>query len=237
MTTPDDEMDLLTAYALGALTPEEVALVSELLERRPELRPLLAELHATTDLLPAALPEVEPPADLRQRTLDYAVGRTPARGAVSAPQRQRRRGWLLGLGGLAASALLVAGLGWSQLIGLRQSQQQIVAALAHPEALVVLNGSGGSGTAARNADGSMLVIAQLPPLARDRVYQLWLIQGDNPPVSGGVFTVDPRGYGTLAVPSQSQALAADTFAITNEPNPGSAGPTTPVLVAGKVAPR
>ena len=49
---PDDILDLLTAYALGAITPDEIARVSALLDEQPELRATLAELRATADMLP-----------------------------------------------------------------------------------------------------------------------------------------------------------------------------------------
>ena len=73
---PDDILELLTAYALGVIEPDQIARVSALLDEQPELRAVLAELRATADLLPYGLPEAEPPADLRERVLDYATGRT-----------------------------------------------------------------------------------------------------------------------------------------------------------------
>ena len=74
----DETEDMLVAYALGALEPDEMARVAELLAARPELRAALAELRAAADLLPRAL-DAEPPADLRQRTLDRALGRAAPR--------------------------------------------------------------------------------------------------------------------------------------------------------------
>ena len=71
----DDILDLLTAYALGALEPDEIAHVSALLAEHPELRATLAELRATADRLPYGLPEAVPAADLRQRVLERATGR------------------------------------------------------------------------------------------------------------------------------------------------------------------
>ena len=59
---PDDILDLLTAYALGVIEPEEIARVSALLDEQPELRATLAELRATADMLPYGLPEASQPA-------------------------------------------------------------------------------------------------------------------------------------------------------------------------------
>lgn len=252
MTPPDDnEIDLLAGYALGSLTPEEIAQVGRLLDRRPELRATLAELRETADQLPAALPEVEPPADLRRRTLDHAVGRAPA--THSAPPAARglasMRRWLAAIGALAAAAAVIAAVLWGQLgsarselarvqgqlAALQATQEELLAVIARPDALVRLTGPGGSGAVARGEDGSLALAARLPELESGRVYQLWLIQGDGPPESGGTFTVDAEGYGALSVPPGQSARAADTFAVTNEPAPGSPGPTTPILISGVTA--
>src|SRR5215212_2298158 len=111
---PDDILDLLTAYALGAIAPEEIARVSALLEEQPELRATLAELRAAADMLPYGLPEANPPAELRQRVLDHATGRASS-AAPSPPRRaaNRMRGWMLGLSGIATVAMLAAVIGWA----------------------------------------------------------------------------------------------------------------------------
>jgi anti-sigma-K factor RskA len=252
MTAPhDDIQDLLAAYALDALEPEEIARLHTLLEERSELRGILAELRSTADKLPYGLPESAPPAELRQRVLDYATGR-----ATRAPGRRpgRVRGWLLGLGGLAAAASVAAAIGWGQAIGLRgelaqtqsdlvrtrteleavrAEQEQVAQVLLEAETLAVLQGANGSGTLLRTPQGEALLAARLPPLQPGRVYQLWLIQGQNQPVSGGVFTVDQQGQGLLSVAPTQQVSAADTFAVTDEPGPdGSPKATTPILIIG-----
>src|SRR5512138_3863057 len=109
---PDDILDLLTAYALGALDPDEIARVSALLDQQPELRATLADLRATADTLPYGLPEAIPSADLRQRVLDHATGRSGS-AVPTSPARiaNRARGWLLALGSLAALAVLAAAFG------------------------------------------------------------------------------------------------------------------------------
>lgn len=106
---PDDLADLLVAYALGALEPEELERVGRLLDERPELRQALAELRATAGLLPYGLPEAQPPPELRQRALDRALGRAaapPPASPVRADPGRRLRGWLYALGGLSAAALV-----------------------------------------------------------------------------------------------------------------------------------
>ncbi len=259
MTSPHDDtdttMDLLTAYALDALEPNEVAQVVALLEERPELRSTLAELRAAASRLPYALADAEPPPELRQRVLDYATGRAAPARPVPVRIAARTRAWLLSLGGIAAAAILVAAIGWAQATGaqselaqvradlarvntelktVRVEQQQVAEVLSQAETLAALTGSGGSGAILRTTQGQALLAARLPPLQPGRVYQLWLIQGDTP-ASAGTFTVSQQGHGVLALAPAPAVLAATTFAVTDEPGPsGSPGPTTDPLIAGSV---
>jgi anti-sigma-K factor RskA len=252
---PDDILDLLTAYALGVIEPDEIARVSVLLEEQPELRATLAELRATADMLPFGLPEASPPAELRQRTLDFATGRSTS-AAPSPPRRvaNRMRGWVLGLSGVAAVALLVATIGWAQLFQARdelaqsrtelvQTRDQLTQSRAElvqiqgqmadvQEVIASLTGDGSSASIMRTRAGETVLIAQLPPLEAGRVYQLWRIQDGSAPASAGIFRVSAEGYTTAALPASQQPRAGETVAVTNEPDGGSPGPTTKPLIAG-----
>lgn len=252
MTPPpdDDILDLLTAYALGALEPPEIAQVGALLAERPDLRQLLAELRATADRLPYGLAEAEPAADLRQRALDRATGR-------SAPQPQpapgiaaRARLWVLALGGIAALAILAAALGWAQLAGARADLAQARAQLATTQdqlsqvqaqvaaaqqVIASLQGASGSGAILKTRAGATVLVTQLPPLQPGRVYQLWRIQGSRAPASAGLFTVSGQGYGQTTLPASQQPQPGETVAVTDEPDGGSPGPTTQPLIVGTSA--
>src|SRR5262245_29698494 len=217
---PDDILDLLTAYALGALEPDEIVRVGALLDQQPELRATLAELRATADMLPYGLPEATPPTDLRQRVLDRATGR--ASSAAPTPRERlsnRARGWIWALSGMVSLALLAAAIGWGQLLGtssqigqlqielagvraeLKDTQTQVAAAqqqanqlqaqiASAQKVLASLQGETGSGAILQANNGTTVFAAQLPPLKPGRVYQLWRIQSGSAPTSLGIFTVD-----------------------------------------------
>ncbi|MDQ2996347.1 MAG: anti-sigma factor, partial [Chloroflexota bacterium] len=176
----------------------------------------------------------------------------------------RMRGWMLGLSGVAAVAVLAAAIGWAQLFqtrdqlvqsqaALEQTQAQVVQAqgqltqsqaelaqiqgqVADAQALVATLTSDSSSTTSasivRTRSGATVLIAQLPPLQPGRVYQLWRIQGSNPPAPAGIFHVSAQGYGTTMLLGDQQPQAGETVAVTEEPDGGSPGPTTDVLIKG-----
>jgi hypothetical protein len=190
--------------------------------------------------------------------LDHATGaalrqpREAARGATGG----RLRGWLYALGGLAGAALVALAITLGQLGGARgelaqirqqldqaelqidaltREREQIAQAVADATELARLEGPGGGASVLRAADGELLLAAQLPPLASGQVYQLWLIAGQEAPVSGGVFTVGGDGVGVLAL-GPGAAASGLTLAVTAEPGPdGSPGPTTDVLIIGELS--
>ena len=251
MQTPlnDDDMDLLVAYAFDALEPAEAAQVARMLRERPELTATLSELRSTVGMLPYGLPEAVPPPDLRQRALAHASAQpsTQVSGAAKPGQAVPRRGWLWGLGGLAGAAFAAALAFAIQLGGVRgelataqqslataqSGQQQLAQVVAKPVALAKLRGAGGRATALQTAEGELLVAASLPNLELGRVYQLWLIEGQAAPVSAGVFIVNSQGHGLLTL-NVGRLASGATLAVTNEPAPGSRGPTTDVLIIGTI---
>lgn len=252
MNTPNEEIiDLLTAYALGALEPEEHARMTALFDADPELRALAAELQQAASTLPYALPEAEPRPELRQQVLDAAVGRrAPAPAAAIPPPRRSGglfRGWMMGLGGLAAAALIAATLGWArvgqlqtELAQARATQataqairQQEISALAQPVAFQ-LTGQQGSASLYQSPNGTVMLAVHLPKLSEQQVYQLWTISGEDAPNGAGVFNVDENGYALIPLNGNPAFAQADILAITVEPGPnGSAAPTSNPLVAGK----
>jgi anti-sigma-K factor RskA len=82
------------------------------------------------------------------------------------------------------------------------------------------------GTLVISEDGEYgtLVVDGLPALDPDHQYQLWLIR-DEQQTSGGVFSVNPEGYGALWISSPEPLSSYPVFGITIEPEGGSPGPT------------
>jgi Anti-sigma-K factor rskA, C-terminal len=93
--------------------------------------------------------------------------------------------------------------------------------------------AGGSGMLAMAYEpgrpGAAFFGSGLPDPGAQHVYEIWMIQGDHPPVSGGC--VDPQD-GTILTVVGADIGATDTMAVTVEPASCPTAPTTdPVLTA------
>ena len=137
---PEDHDVLLTAYALGELSGDELAAVERLLADPAAVaaREHVAEVRATATALRAArdadLPERS--ADLRRAVLAAAVGSGAVTPAEAAPPR-RRGGlgkWILSLGSCAAVALVAAAMLFPPVQSSRQAARRQVAMVRDREA-------------------------------------------------------------------------------------------------------
>lgn len=80
---------------------------------------------------------------------------------------------------------------------------------------------------------AILIVKNLPPLPLNRVYQLWLIR-DKKRENGGVFRVDTSGTAFIILHAPSPLLSYNAFGITEEPDGGSEGPTSPRVLGGRL---
>jgi anti-sigma-K factor RskA len=233
--------DLISAYALGALSEEERTEVEALLVRSPEAR---AELRSYADMMvgmAALAPRQQAPAhlnaDFKARLAREAA--TPATSAsiTSTPKVTPLRLLL----GLAAIILVVFGVYFGyRAIEANNLQRQIEAiqsnALAQRTALQP-QGSAIGTVEVITAPGidKAVVVAALPSLPPDQQYQLWMIV-DSTPHSMGVFsTDDDAAHVLLDVPISPENIDF-ALGITVEPAGGSPLPTTqPIFLAVKEA--
>jgi anti-sigma factor RsiW len=244
--------ELLGAYALGSCGDAEAAELREHLRGCPSCTAALLELGAAREALLTAVPRRPAPPALKSRVMAqvradaqlFAAARDRERpdGVREAPGRgdrtPRRAGWLARLRGgpglavaAACAALLLVGAGVlaGGVIGGDDGvgQPRTVLATVDPaqapgaraELVVATDG------------GSRIVVDGLPSPGADRVYQVWLRTGDDPPrPAGALFAVDRDGSGEAAVPGTLGGV--DEVLVSSEPAGGSQAPTrTPVLSA------
>jgi anti-sigma-K factor RskA len=226
--------DTLAAYALDALSADEVVELGAHLTSCAHCQGEVSSLRAVANLLPQALPLAEPPADLRARILQRARGEQAVAnmsGPVAAPARRGVRAWFPRLAPLLALLLLVlafvAGQRWAAAPG-----NDLAGA---PGTQIARLSGQGSGTLAVNPEQGRvrLAVSDLPPLPEDQVYQLWLL-GTDAPISAGTFTVDASGRGQVEFSGLAWSPMYSGVAITREPPGGSPGPTSDILIQGNL---
>lgn len=242
--------DLLPAYPLGSLDPGEEGAVRGHLRRCASCRARLAEYEEVVGALGFSTAPAEPPAELRERILaGFRVAGFRADGLRAGPV-SRPRGvsrWLQGLrsapkgaaGWAAAGVLAVLCLAVLNVLLWQRVQHLETRTARLPYELIALDATPSAPAAtgvilySRDASMATLMVEDLPPLDPGQQYQLWLIRGGKR-ASGGVFSVSPNGYATLAVTAPLPLGSYETFGITVEPAGGSPGPTGRKVLGGKV---
>jgi anti-sigma-K factor RskA len=179
-----------------------------------------------------------------------------ARGAVRGKSAAEKRGFLAGLRWepiLVAASLIVAivALAWAatangRIAALRQEVAGLEASLADQGQVIRYLSSPGSrsvliaGTEiqpgaqaqmifAPDSPAGGLLIAGLPQLPGDQVYQLWLIEGETPQ-SAGTFSVDDGGRATVLVEAPRAISDFDAVGVSIEPTGGSPQPTGDIVL-------
>ncbi len=236
-------IDLIPAYALGALEDAERAEVARHLDQCAECQAELRAYQAVVNSLALTAQERTPPARLRQSILERVEPkptmeqRAPSGAEVRIPWHRRwlpqGRAWAPVAIGLIVLLLISNLVLWTRLQQVQHAQAQV----AQEFSLAELTGAG----PAASADGvliyqpengnAILVVEGMPQLPADRQYQLWLIQDDQR-TSGGVFTVKQNGYGVLQVQHPKPLRLYDSFGVTIEPAGGSPQPSGQRVLSG-----
>jgi anti-sigma-K factor RskA len=101
--------------------------------------------------------------------------------------------------------------------------------------------AGQAGTPASSArafvsrhSGLAFAANQLPALPADKVYQLWVIAPDRPPVNAGLLAPDASGHATLFFELPADLPPPAVLAVTVEPAGGVPAPTGDKVLVGTV---
>lgn len=236
-------IDLIPAYALGALDPDERDAVEALLRADAEAQALLAEYRAVAGYIALLAPQRAPPAhlagDLRARLAADRVARPPdSRPGEDAAPRGGWRLWMLAAA--AALAVVIAAVMLLDQDGTPEPTPMPPATLyrqlleqegASRYAIVPDEGNEaltGELLVAARGDRAVLCMTSLPALGADQVFQLWMIDREGTRTSGGVFTADPAGESIyLHVPFSAPVTAYQGLGVSIEPPGGSPYPDRP----------
>jgi anti-sigma-K factor RskA len=233
-------LDDLALYALDALEGDEAEEVEAHLDECAMCR---LELAAHEEALGALVEDGPPPevwdavqSQIRagevvpiNGTLVQPVGPTRAHPDRSARRQGMRR--RLAVLAAAAAVVAVAGVGvGTQLANDRDGSGTLAGVSIDGRAIAVLADAHGADVArvVANDDGDVLVLDKLPPLAAEREYQLWSVDGARA-VSLGLL-----GHGDDEVVPLSLPASTTNLAISDEPEGGSIAPTGPVVASGAI---
>lgn len=222
-------IDLLPAYALGCLDREDDLRVAEHLSTCRLCRGELEGYRSLVADLPYAVAQSDPPPGLKEAILQRARQTEGVVPVVKIPWWRRLTGLGLTPSWSLVSLVLVLVLGasnlflWSRLNTIERRQQNTLrtillqgtenAPIATGMLVISLDGAHGT-----------LVVDRLPVLTESQQYQLWLIK-DGQRTSGGVFSVDEKGYKGMYIRSPEPLIDYTSFGITIEPAGGSPAPT------------
>jgi anti-sigma-K factor RskA len=247
---------LAAGYVLGALEPDDEHVFQRHLGGCSECEANVRDLEEVVGTLAYAAPPVDPPETLWASIQREVRREARPEGRRAQPQPQPRvvrpRRWvspLVARLGAAAAIVAVAALSvWN--LNLRDENagyrdrvtalEQATRLLNEPNtAKVTLEGSaaGAQATvlAAEAQDRGVLVVENLPPLERGKVYELWGIpdRGTGRAQKAVVF-IPLRRQGPQTLEFQMPIERDTVFAITEEPGPeGSEQPTSRPILSGE----
>lgn len=243
-------IDLIAAYALNMLDADEAQQVTAHLAACASCATELQSYLRVVEQLPLAAPDANPPAHLKASLMsqlptkqNFTAAEKPAPTRIAPEKRPWWQPLLQTLPTLSpawslASAVLILLLSasnlflWQRVNQLNQTTPshfitvELQASPSAPSAagVLVMDEQGHAGT---------LVVDGLPVLDNSKAYQLWLIR-DGARTSGGVFSVDSLGYGSLWITSEIPLTRYDSFGVTIEPAGGSPGPTGEKVLGGEL---
>lgn len=228
--------ELYELYALGILEAEEAAEIeTHLHDECAHCLEHVRQALEVTAALAGLADQQKPPKDLRKRVLATVL---PAR---------RSRAWTFAIAGLSAACIVLAiflGLTASRIRGLdnrlqtlRSERDQLrlaVEALSRPDTRTAGFGATNDlphGRVFVNPGGLVFVGSQLPQLASDRTFELWLIPKTGAPQAAGLFRSNATGNSVHVSSLPVSVAQTAAVAVSVEPSQGSSAPTTkPILV-------
>ena len=221
--------DLTPAYALDALSDDEVRAYEDHLARCPRCQEELAEFSQTATALAYGVEAPAPSEALRGRILEQA--RSERSNVV--PFRSRRTVAVTrGLAAVAACAAVGFGI-WAVSLSRaldreRTARQSIDAIVSDPHAKrVSLNGAQGS-LIVSSTGSAALAISHLPAPPAGKTYEAWVDRGGRPQPAG-LFS----GGSPAIVRLRRPVPAGATVAVTLERGGGVTSPQGTPIVTGQ----
>jgi anti-sigma-K factor RskA len=220
--------DMVAAeYVLGVLPADERRAAARRIDAEPDFARLVDQWEVRLSPMAAAYPEVEAPTSVKaaiDRRLFAGGDRVQAGGSSWWSSLALWRG--LAVASLATLALYIAVPYLSPPA--QTPPQRLVASLA-------AEGSDVRYLALYDPERGAVGLSHVSgERASDRDFELWMIEGNNPPVSMGVIPAGPTAHIEIAPEAREKLGLGAVLAVSLEPAGGSptGQPTGPVVAAG-----
>jgi anti-sigma-K factor RskA len=242
MTHPEMN-ELYELYVLDVLEPElATEIASHVADGCEYCGERLREAALGVAAMSGMAEQLEPPNHLRDRVLASVRPRKQ-----SSSHREQSKSWLYAVAGLAAACVLLFAYSlWSmnatqslrgRISALTQERDQLrsaVEVLSRPDTRMVQfgNNNAARGRVFLSQNGGVVIAgSQLPQIASDKTFQLWLIPATGAPRPAGIFRANAAGEFVNVVPGPLNLCGIHAVAVSVEPRQGSPAPTTtPILV-------
>jgi anti-sigma-K factor RskA len=253
--------ELASLHVLGGLSAEETRAFEAELRQSAELQQLVAELQTVTQAVAGNVTLVAPPSALREKILAQVEPAEKIVAFPSPPSAEKSGfAWLpWAIAACLAIFCLLQNLSLNSLRtnikSLSQTAESLQAATNNLQtALAELRQNNQLANVRVSVLGALLadepkavavslwddknqtgefIGESLTPLAKDKDYQLWIIDPQYPsPVDAGVFQVDDQGKVRLQFKTKQFIKTAAKFAVTREAKGGSPTPKGTMVLLG-----
>jgi anti-sigma-K factor RskA len=218
-------------WVLGALADDDARTFAVHLDECADCRDEVAELQIVADVLPMAAPQLVPPPALKSRIMAVVESEAqllraagPDADRPQQPERTARarwRGWLRPMpAAVLATALLALGVAAGVLLSTGGEDTTSHPGFGPKGAQVALKVTGSHG---------QLDLTHMPSPPPGRVYQVWLVSGqEQPRPTHTLFTVPSDGRARVDI--MESLKGTDKVLVTAEPSGGSSKPTSDPIV-------
>jgi anti-sigma-K factor RskA len=257
-TDQDPIRDLAPGYALGALTPEETRAFEAALAQRPDLQREVAEYRETGALL-AQQSAIAPSPELRARLRDRVWAGSPDIAPAAGP-RPGRKPFAPVATAMALVAMVLLSVGLTLKVRVLsdavRSRDSLIAegalrleareatlnAILEPEVQLTTLTAVGTAPVVQifynKATRKVIVHAfRLAPASAGRVYQLWLMPKSGNPIASRTFNTEADGHALVESVNVPEGEIIAGFAVSIEPEGGSAQPTSTPILYGAIPSR
>lgn len=236
----NESCHMLIDYFNRTLTEDEMRQFENHLIECPSCQEELMEWEMLTEDLPYESEAIEVPTDLKTRIFASLPDIPEQAKVVPMPTKEKSRRRTGPVTSVLAAGLFASLVANAFLFSETQKEPEIAQSeiqLIGQSILAPKEGSSASAVAMLIADGNQNILLldakDLPTLSKDELYQVWVIEGDQP-YPAGIVQPNETGTGTVSHPLTDLSGTWDTVAITVEKEPNLSAPEGQIILAGGI---